>query len=172
MSQDNRDKTKKVDLTLGLKNIDFVKILVYPLAILDGMTTTYGLATSGLAELQNPWNIILAIILAIIILWVVLISKDKVAPAIEEKIAIPLRSFAPRVQQTALIEFVADYIAPFIKIVTGVIFVLLDFWTSLEGVSQIIPFKGILGLVLEAFAVFALVFSTIYLIYLEPKQVD
>ena len=25
MSQDNRDKTKKVDLTLGLKNIDFVK---------------------------------------------------------------------------------------------------------------------------------------------------
>jgi hypothetical protein len=171
MSQDNPDKIKKVDLTLGLKNIDFVKILVYPLATLDFMTTTYGIATSGL-ELQNPWNIIVAIVLAIIFLWVVLVSKDKVAPALEDKIATPIRSFAPRVQQTALIEFVADYIAPFIIIVIGIIFVLVDFWTSLEGVSQIIPFKGILGLALKAFAVFALVFSTIYLIYLEPKQVD
>ncbi|TVP59940.1 MAG: hypothetical protein EA343_18770 [Nodularia sp. (in: Bacteria)] len=171
MIQDDLDKIKKVDLTLGLKNIDFVKILVYPLATLDFMTTTYGIATSGL-ELQLPWNIIVAIILAIIFLWVVRVSKDSVAPAIEEKIAIPVRSFAPMVEQTELIEFIADSIAPFIIIVIGVIFVIVDFWTSLAGVSQIIPFKGILGFSLKAFAVFALVFSTIYLIYLQPKQVD
>jgi hypothetical protein len=169
MSQDH-DRSGKIDLSF-LRRFSFVNTLAYPLALLDFMTTTYGISVQALA-FQGLLSIVVSVVLAGIFLWVVLISKDKVAPAIEEKIATPFRGLSSKVQQSKWVEFIADAIAPTTVVLIGVTFAIVDFWTSLEGVSAVIPFKGVLGLVLKSFAVFALVFSTLYLIYLQPKQAE
>lgn len=169
MSQDY-DRSGKIDLGF-LKRLSFVDTLAYPLASLDFMTTTYGISVQAL-DFQGFPAVIVSVVLAGIFLWVVLISKDKVAPAIKEKIATPFRGLSSKVQQSKWVEFIADAIAPTIVFFIGTAYAIVDFWTSLEGVSAVIPFKGFLGLVLKSFAVFALVFSTLYLIYLQPKKAE
>lgn len=170
MSQDDKDKSSKINLNFW-KQWSFVEILAYPLAVADLGTTSYGIFTQAL-ELKGFLAIVISFVLAVIFLWVALISKAQVAPAIEKKFANPIRDWSFKVEQSKWVEIIADALAPVTVVSIGIIFCIVDFWTSLEGVSAIIPFKGILGGVLKIFAVFALVFSTVYLIYLQPKRVD
>lgn len=165
-----QEKISKVDLTF-LKQLNLIDIFVYPLATLDFMTTTYGIATRGL-DLQGPLAFVISIILAGIFLWVVLISKDRIAPAIEKRVVPLFRNLASKFVGIEWINLIGEAIAPTVVTVIGIVYIVVDFWTSLEGVSAIIPFKGTLGVVLKSFAVSALVLSTFYLIYLKPKQVD
>jgi len=169
MTNQDQDVSSKIDLN-ALKQFNFVNSLAYPLALLDFMTTTYGIASYAL-DLTGFPAIAVSSVLAGIFLWVVLISRDQLALAIEEKIASPFRGFSSKVEQGKWVEIIANSIAPVTIILIGTTFAIVDFWTSLAGVSAVIPFKGGLGLVLKSFAVFALVFSTVYLIYLQPKQV-
>jgi hypothetical protein len=166
----NSTENKKLDL-LFLKNISFEQILLYPLSFLDLLTTTYGIAKNAL-DLPIPWDIISAIFCAIIVLWSVIFSKNTFASGIQIRLTNPIKEFAPRVKQSDTIEFLADTIVPVIIILFSIIFIIIDFWTSWAGVSKLVPFKGLLGMVIKSFLVFALVFSTVYIIYLQPKQID
>ena len=170
MISQNKDNISKINLKFW-KDSSLVDIIAYPLSLLDFMTTTYGIFTQAL-NVQGAIGIIESILLAGIILYVVFISKDKVAPALEKKIATPLRSLSSKVEQSQYIEFIADAIAPVTVLLISIAFVIIDFWTSLAGIGAIIQFKGVLGLVLQSFAVFALVFSSWYLLYLKPRQVN
>ena len=170
MISQNKDNSSKINLNFW-NQFSLVDIIAYPLSLLDFMTTTYGIFTQAL-YVPGFLGIIVSMFLAGIILWVVFISKDKVAPVLEKKIATPLRNLSSKVEQSKYIEFIADAIAPVTVFLIGIAFLIIDFWTSLAGVDAIIPFKGVLGLVLKSFAVFALVFSSWYLLYLKPKQVD
>jgi len=158
-----------LDFVTKIRKISFVKFLVYPLSVLDFATTTYGISVRGL-DLQGISAIAISLVLAVIFLWVVLISKEQVAPLVKELIGKPIRTLPVKAEQKSITEFAASIIEPGIVIVFGAVFLFIDFWTSLEGVGAMIPFKGILGGILKCFAVFALVFATIYLIYLNPKS--
>jgi hypothetical protein len=114
--------------------------------------------------------IAMSLLLAGIFLWVVIISKDKVAPAIEKLIGDPIRNIPVRTEQRQILNFIATVIPSIIVFLFGTVFLIVYFWTSLQGVSILINFKGVLGAIIKCFAVFALVFSTAYLIYLQPKQ--
>lgn len=169
MINQNEDNTSKINLDFDLSNIFTIF-----LAFMDAMTTSYGISQRAVNVSGFP-GIILSMGLAGLFLWAVYMSKDKVAPALEKRIAIPIRNFALKLEkigQRNFLELIADAIAPTTVFIIGIIFLIVDFWTSSEGVGAIIPFTGSLGLIVKNFAVFALVFSSWYLIYLKPKQVD
>jgi hypothetical protein len=170
MMSQNKENSNKINLNL-LKQLDLPNLFIIFLAFLDAMTTSYGIFNQAVKIPDIP-GIILSMLLTGLCLWGVYMSKDYVAPELEKKIAIPLRNFALKVEQRVLLELIADAIAPSIIFIVGIVFLIVDFWTSSEGVGAIIPFTGLLGFVVKNCAVFSLVFSSWYLIYLKPKQVS
>jgi hypothetical protein len=170
MMSQNKENSNKINLNFW-KQLDLPNLFIIFLAFLDAMTTSYGIFNQAVKIPDIP-GIILSMLLTGLCLWGVYMSKDYVAPELEKKIAIPLRNFALKVEQRVLLELIADAIAPSIIFIVGIVFLIVDFWTSSEGVGAIIPFTGLLGFVVKNCAVFSLVFSSWYLIYLKPKQVS
>lgn len=167
-NQNNQDDSNKIDLNF-LTNLNCIHLFAYPLSCLDFLTTTYGIASQGI-DLDGIGAGVVSFILSIIFLWLILIVKDSVAPTIRANIGNPIRNLPVKNEQKAIAKYIANVIETVIIIGLTIAFIFIDFWTSLEGVSAFIPFKGILGFFIKIFAVFALVFATIYLVFLQDQK--
>jgi uncharacterized membrane protein len=150
-----------IDLT-HLFKFDIIYISALILALLDLGTTTYGITKT--LDIKGVIGIIVSFALGLIFLWVMFVSKYKLSPAIGSMI----RNIPVKTEQKPILDFIPSVIT----ILFGCIFLIVDFWTSLQGVDALIHFNGALGFTIKCFAVFALVLSTGYLIYLHPKNTD
>ena len=168
MFNNDEKENGKIDLKYLLK-FDIIYLVACILALLDFLTTTYGISQA--IELQGLPAILMSLLLAGMFLFVIIISK-KIGLAVDTIISDRIRNLPVKTEQQPVLDFIAENLPSAIVFIFGLAFLILDFLTSLQGVDALVPFKGYLGFIVKYFAVLALVFSTAYLIYWQPQKRD
>ena len=160
---------KKLDLNF-FRNQNWIENMTYPLSLIDFGTTVYGIFSEAFVDLQGFSGIILSSLIAFFCLWLLLMTRDNLVPSLDRLIVAPIKGMTSKIEQGEIIEIVASTIPSIIVVIIIFSYIVIDFWTSYLGVSTAVQFKGLLGIVLKLFMVFCLVFSTIYIAILKPKQ--
>ncbi len=159
MEQQNLDSLKQI-----WQNIKRYLAFVYILAVFDLGTTTYGIFVNAL-DVKGVLGWFISAFFALLFLWFAKFSKDNVYKFISWAYE-PSKSLLSGVGLEAIAELIPLLSYAFIAFISlGFIFV--DFATSWLGVSNFIPVSGSIGAVVKFFTVFALVFCTVYIVYID-----
>ena len=172
MEQQNLDSLKKIWQTVW-QTIKRYLGFVYILAVFDLATTTYGIFVHAL-DVKGSLGWFMSAFFALLFLWVARFSKDNVSKFISWAYQ-PSKSVLSGVGMEAIAELIPLLSYVFIVLIS-LVFIFVDFTTSWLGVSNFIPASGAIGVVVELFTVFALVFSTFYIVYIdqpfEPNKLN